>query len=104
HEQNPADVRPGQVLGDEPEQDQGGGEAAMPDDEIRQRDHAREARPPDPGIAKVLDPRDEWLSTPVVYAEVGVFRVVEDRPRQEGPRPPWRAVRMGCVQGRVIAK
>src|ERR1700694_2387092 len=46
HEQHPADMRPRQVLGDEPEQDHGGGEAPVPDDEVRQGDEARKARPP----------------------------------------------------------
>src|SRR6266849_5599030 len=45
HEQHPADMRPRQVLGDEPDQDQGGREAPVPDDEVRQRGDAGEARP-----------------------------------------------------------
>src|ERR1700687_41138 len=40
-EKPPADMRPRQVLADEPEQDHGGGEAPVPDDEVRQRDDAR---------------------------------------------------------------
>src|SRR5712692_1667660 len=102
HEQHPADVRPRQVLGDEPDQDHGGREAPVPDDEVRQREHAGQARPPDPGIAQVLDPRDESLPGPVVEAEVRVLRVIEDWPRQERPRPPRGAVRMRGGQGRVI--
>src|SRR5713101_2830632 len=86
HEQHPADVRPRQVLGDE----------------VREREYAGEARPPDPGIAQVLDPRNERLPGPVVEAEVRVLRVIEHRPRQERPRPPRGAVRMRGGQGRVI--
>src|SRR5216683_633710 len=102
HEQHPADVRPRQVLGDEPDQDHGGREAPVPDDEVREREYAGEARPPDPGIAQVLDPRNERLPGPVVEAEVRVLRVIEHRPRQERPRPPRGAVRMRGGQGRVI--
>src|SRR5712692_3734668 len=102
HEQHPADVRPRQVLGDEPEQDHGGGEAPVPDDEVRQRGDAGEARPPDPRIAQVLDPRDERLPGPLVDAEAVVLRVIEHRPGQKRPRPPWRTVRMRGCQRRVI--
>src|SRR5229473_492378 len=49
HEKHPADVRPRQVLRYEPEQDHGGREAPVPDDEVREREYAGEARPPDPG-------------------------------------------------------
>src|SRR5712692_526070 len=64
--------------------------------------YARDACPPDPGIAQVLDAGDERLTRPMVEAEVGVLRVVEDRPREERPRPPRRAVRVRRGQRRVV--
>ena len=52
HEQNAADQRPRQPLRYEPEQDDGRGKAAVPDDEIRQGSHTGQARPPDPRVAE----------------------------------------------------
>src|SRR5438552_3250460 len=45
-------------------------------------DDAGKARPPDPRIAEVRHAGDERLPREVVNAEIGVFGVVENRPRE----------------------
>src|SRR5438477_205829 len=56
--------------------------AEAPNDEIRQCRDAGKARPPDPRIAEVRHAGDERLPREVVNAEIGVFGVVENRPRE----------------------
>src|SRR5207245_10485050 len=90
------------VLADEPKQDHGGQKTAVANDEVRQRRDARQARPPDPRIAKVRHARDQWLPGEDVSAKARILRVVEDWPGEKGPRPWWRSVWVGRHEVRVV--
>ena len=104
HEQHARDRKPRRVLGDESEQDHRRRKAAMPDDEVRQRGDAGEARPPDPGIAEVGDPRPQDLTCEDVIAKSVVLRVVQHRPGEKRPGPRGRSVRMRRDQVLVVVE